>query len=154
LLFAIQHLSGGASLAGERDFLLCLFLVAGALGVARWWESGGRLAPLGWAGLALGFAVMMKPLAGLFLAGCAVGAAWAARRAGRPWRAAATILVGAGLVAPGLIFVWLASIGGLAQLFWTLTRWTMPLYGHLGAPRPLRALVSFKWGLLGAAAAL
>ena len=32
LLFALYHLSGGAWHAGQRDFLLCLFLLLGGLG--------------------------------------------------------------------------------------------------------------------------
>jgi len=40
MLLALYHLSGGAWQAGQRDFLLCPFLVAGALGVVRWMESG------------------------------------------------------------------------------------------------------------------
>src|SRR6266508_3637042 len=39
ILLALYHLGGGAWQAGQRDFLLCPLLVAGALGVARWIES-------------------------------------------------------------------------------------------------------------------
>ncbi len=42
VLFALYHLSGGAWRVGQRDFLLCLFLLAGALGVARSLERGGQ----------------------------------------------------------------------------------------------------------------
>ena len=54
LLFVIYHLSGGAWRAGQRDFLLTLFLVLAAWGAARAWESGGALLPLFWSGLAAG----------------------------------------------------------------------------------------------------
>src|SRR5262249_14096195 len=67
LLFAIHHISGGASLAGQRDFLLCLFLLAGSYGLARSWESRTPIKPLVCSGLVLGVATMVKPLAGLFL---------------------------------------------------------------------------------------
>ena len=40
LLFALYHLSGGAWHAGQRDFLLCLFLLLGAWGVARGHRAG------------------------------------------------------------------------------------------------------------------
>ncbi len=66
LLFALYHLSGGAWRVGQRDFLLCLFLLAGAYGVARSIERGGALGPLVWGGLALGIGMTVKPHAGAF----------------------------------------------------------------------------------------
>jgi hypothetical protein len=60
LLFGLYHLSGGAWHAGQRDFLLCLFLLLGAWGIARGTEhrtSGALL----WGGLALGAAMTLKP---------------------------------------------------------------------------------------------
>src|SRR6185503_10730623 len=63
--FAAYHLGGGAWQAGQRDFLLCPFLLAGALGVARWGERGQAGALLS-AGLVLGAGVMIKPHAALF----------------------------------------------------------------------------------------
>jgi 4-amino-4-deoxy-L-arabinose transferase-like glycosyltransferase len=154
LLFAIHHLAGGASLAGQRDFLICLFLLAGAYGVTRSCESRGRLAPLLGAGLILGFAVMVKPLAALFVVLCAAVAALAAYRAGRSWLAAATTVLLAALVAPALMLGWLAWIGGLRSFVWTLVEWTVPFYSQAGGARSLRVLVSLNWGLLAAAALL
>jgi len=55
LLFAVYHLSGGAWHAGQRDYLLCLFLLLGAWGVARGTEQPGPGA-FAWGGLALGVA--------------------------------------------------------------------------------------------------
>ena len=64
LFFAAYHLAGGAWQAGQRDFLLCPFLLAGALGAARWAEDGPRarraLSVAG-AGVALGSAMSIKP---------------------------------------------------------------------------------------------
>jgi hypothetical protein len=62
LVFAAYHVGQGAWQTGQRDFLLVFFLVAGALGVARWrsecdrttalravarssWSPGSRSAP-------------------------------------------------------------------------------------------------------------
>src|SRR5438552_2892589 len=78
LVFATYHLAGGAWQAGQRDFLLCLFLLLGALGVARWLERG-RLASLVWSGAALGAGITVKPHVALFAGAlAAVGglAAW------------------------------------------------------------------------------
>src|SRR5207249_6822368 len=67
LVFAAYHLAGGAWQAGQRDFLLCPFLLAGALGVARWLERR-RIVDLAWGGLALGAGVTVKPHALVFAA--------------------------------------------------------------------------------------
>src|SRR5439155_900001 len=66
LAFAAYHLAGGAWQAGQRDFLMCVFLVVGALGVVRWLERRGGAWSLAGAGLALGAAVGLKPYAVLF----------------------------------------------------------------------------------------
>jgi 4-amino-4-deoxy-L-arabinose transferase-like glycosyltransferase len=71
LLFVLYHLSGGAWRAGQRDFLLALFLVLAAWGAARAWESGGAHGPLLWGGLAAGTGLMIKPQAALFWIVCA-----------------------------------------------------------------------------------
>src|SRR5206468_1675252 len=81
LVFATYHLAGGAWQAGQRDFLLCLFLLLGALGVARWLERG-RLASLVWSGAALGAGITVKPHVALFAGALAAVVAVAAARAG------------------------------------------------------------------------
>jgi len=154
LLFAIHHQGGGPSLAGQRDFLLCLFLLAGAYGVARSSERGGRLPPLLAAGLILGFATMVTPLAGLYLVAGAGAAALGRHRAGRSWLAGAAAVVGAGLVAPALMFGWLAWIGGLRELFLILTEWTLPFYSQVGSRSSWHVLVSLPWVLLAGTALL
>ena len=103
LLFALYHLSGGAWRVGQRDFLLCLFLVAGAYGVARSIERGGVLGPLVWGGLAIGMGMTVKPHAGVFWLGAAALAGWGAWRGDRSPLAAPGTVLGAGLVAPALI---------------------------------------------------
>lgn len=86
-LFAAHHLAGGAWQAGQRDFLLCPFLVAGALGVARWVEAR-RPAWLVAAGLALGAGATIKPHVLVFAAGLALVVAVSVWR--RPSAAAAS----------------------------------------------------------------
>lgn len=153
-LFSILHVGGGASAAGQRDFLLCICLLAGAYGVARSHESGGRIAPLLWAGFVLGFAGMVKPLAGLFFGACTGAAAMTAHREGRSWLVAAGAMVGAAAVLPALMLGWLALVGGLGPFYQTLVDWTLPFYSQVGNGSPLEHLVSLEWGLLGAAALL
>src|SRR5262249_56074177 len=60
-LFVLYHLSGGAWRAGQRDYLLALFLVLAAWGAARVWESGGSPTPPLGGRLATGGGVCGKP---------------------------------------------------------------------------------------------
>ena len=146
VLFGLYHLSGGVWRTGQRDFLLCLFLLAGAYSVARALEQpGGRLALLA-GGLALGAGMTVKPHAGLFWLLCAAAAAVGARRAGRSaWHAGALVL-GGGLVVPALIFGWLAGRGGLAAFATVLTGYALPLYGQVGRVSVLEAVRGHAWG--------
>src|SRR5262244_2782359 len=124
LLFVLYHLSGGAWRAGQRDYLLALFLVLAAWGAARAWESGGFLIPALWGGLAAGASVMVKPQAGLFWIGCAVLIALGA------WRACAiralVVWCVAGLAVPDLVLGWLAWRGGAGPFAAILAGYILP----------------------------
>ena len=133
LLFVLYHLAGGAWHVGQRDFLLCLFLAAGACGIARAWDRGGSRMALLWGGAALGAGLTVKPYAaGLFWLGCAVAGAAAARRAGRAALPGAVAVLGAGLAVPALVFGWLAWRGGLGAFWDTLVGYVIPFYSRLG----------------------
>jgi hypothetical protein len=152
LLFALHHVGGGASLAGQRDFLECLFLLAGAHGVARACEGGRRRPAQAGAGLALGAAAMVKPTAVIFAAACAAVAAVGARRAGRSPLAAAVVVLGAGLIVPAALVGWLAWHGALGEFLSISLGWTLPFYSQAHGASPLRVLVTLKWGFLAAIA--
>jgi len=146
VLFGLYHLSGGAWRAGQRDFLLCLFLLAGAYGVARGLERpDGRLALLA-GGLALGAGMTVKPHAGVFWLLCAVVAVGAAWRAGRSIWLPAALVLGGGLVVPALVFGWLAGRGGLAPFLDILTGYVLPLYSQVGRVSVLEATRGHAWG--------
>ena len=131
-LFAIYHLADGASQAGERDFLLTVFLVVGMHAVARYVESGGSTSWLWRAGLALGAAVAIKPPPVLMLLAGAAAAALGARRIGRSSVRAFALVLAAGAVLPVLSFVWLWSQGGLAAFVDVYANYVVPLYRHVG----------------------
>jgi hypothetical protein len=159
LLFGAYHLAGGAWRAGQRDFLLVLFLLGGAHLVARSWEDGARLRPLALAGLALGAGMTIKPHAGLFWLLLAVTAGEGARRSGRPWWSAAATVVGSGLLVPAAVALWLWRVGGLPSFLEILTRYVLPLYSGLGRASPWQALGASPYSgeiliLSGALAAL
>jgi hypothetical protein len=157
ILFGLYHLSGGAWRAGQRDFLLCLFLIAGAWGIARSIERDGAVGPLVAAGLALGAGITVKPHAGLYWLGGAAVAAWSARRARRSPVAAAGPLLAAGLAVPALAFGWLWMRGGLGAFVDVLTGYLIPLYSRVGRVSSWQILDSYRygkglWALLGALA--
>jgi hypothetical protein len=159
LLFALYHLSGGAWRVGQRDFLLCIFLLAGALGVARSQEEGGALRPLVWAGLVLGAGMMVKPQAGLYWVACAAAAAASAWRLARSIAASAGAVLGAGLLGPALVFGWLGWRGGLGAFVAVMTGYVLPLYSHVGRVPVWQAFAWYRyghllWGLLGAVGVL
>jgi len=130
LLFVLYHLSGGAWRAGQRDFLLVLFLVLAAWGAARAWESGGARAPLLWGGLAAGTGIMIKPQSALFWIACAAVAAGSGRRAGA--LRALVIWCAAGLAVPAAIMGWLAWRGGAGAFLTIATGYVLPLYSRVG----------------------
>jgi len=130
LFFALYHLAAGAWQTGQRDFLLCPFLLLGALGVARWAERPTRPASLAWGGLALGAGITVKPHAGLFAAALLVLVAVVARGATRPVATFAAALVGPVLA----VVAWLAAAGALAAWYELVVGYLVPLYSRLGRP--------------------
>lgn len=138
LFFVVHHLANGAWQAGQRDFLLCPFLLAGAVGVARWSERASGVAPVSGlpaslvlAGLALGAGATLKPQAVGLLLGFALLIAWCGGRAsGRPLAALAL-----GASAPvGAVVAWVAWAGGLAAWRAIVMDYLLPLYSRLGRP--------------------
>ncbi|HET7342225.1 MAG TPA: hypothetical protein VFL90_12260, partial [Methylomirabilota bacterium] len=134
LSFALYHLAGGAWQAGQRDFLLCAFLLTGALGVARWLErapEGGGRAALAGGGLALGAAVTIKPhAAALALALGVVLVVTAVRTSGGV--AAPAIFGGTVLVVPIAVVAWLGAAGALPAWRAIVLDYLLPLYSRLG----------------------
>jgi hypothetical protein len=130
LLFVLYHLSGGAWRAGQRDFLLALFLVLAAWGAARVWETGGARGPMVWGGLAAGAGVMLKPQAALFWIVCAAVAVIGSRHSSVI--RALTFWCTAGLAVPVLVMGWLAWRGGAGPFASILFGYVLPLYSHVG----------------------
>jgi hypothetical protein len=139
--FTVYHLANGAWQAGQRDFVLCAFLVAGALGVARWGEAAPRArrpvstrAWLALGGLVLGAGSAIKPQAGVFLAALAVIVAGVAWRARRPLGATLAIFLLPAALVPAAVFAWVAALGGLEAWRAIVVEYLVPLYSRLGRP--------------------
>jgi len=134
LFFAAYHLAGGAWHAGQRDFLLCPFLLLAALGVARWAERPAERTSLAWGGLALGAGITVKPHAGLLAAALLALVALVAYAEGRPLAAPVAVFAAA-LVVPTLAAVaWLAAAGALPAWYEIVAGYLVPLYSRLGGP--------------------
>ena len=152
--FAAYHLAGGAWQAGQRDYLMCVLLVAGAIGVVRWLERRGGAWSLGGAGLALGAAIGLKPYAALFAGALGVIVIVAAAR--RRDVAGAIRSVGAyvagGLAVPVALGIWLVLAGGLRAWVDVIFGYALPVYGHLGRSAPWLGHRWLGWIPLGIAA--
>ncbi len=150
LLFALYHLAGGAWLAGQRDFLLCAFLLGGAL-LINDPRGSGRLLLVGALG---GAAVIVKPPAVLFVGLLTVAGAWlAARAGGSPVRAAGLVALGSAAAPLGCL-AWLAAVGGLPELVNVFASYVLPLYSRLARVSAWMALGwwpfgRWVWALLG-----
>ena len=125
--FALYHLAGSPWEAGQRDFFLCPFLLAGAAGVVRWAERSDRCA-LALAGLSLGAATTIKPhVALLILMFGAVIVVRAKRQALTPL----ALYAGAAAVAPLAIVGWLAAAGALTAWRELVVDYLVPVYTGL-----------------------
>lgn len=142
LFFAAYHLGGGAWQAGQRDFILCAFLLAGALGVSLAIERG-RPGALVLGGAALGAGLTIKPHAIVFAAALLVLVALAPP--GGSSRLAAAGVFAAGLaVVPVAVGLWLAMVGGLGPWREIVFGYLLPLYSRLGRSA---SWVVYRWAL-------
>jgi hypothetical protein len=131
LTFATYHLAGGAWQVGQRDFLVCPFLVVGVLGVARRLEQRGGLISLAWSGAAMGAAVTVKPHAGVLAAALGVIVVVAALRGGGVAPAALAYGVAAALP-PAATLAWLGATGAFGAWREAVFDYLLPLYSRLG----------------------
>ena len=156
LAFATYHLAGGAWQAGQRDFLLCPFLLVGVLGVARWLEGRGRLMSLAWSGAAMGAAVTVKPHAAVLAAALGVIVVVCAARAegvaGALWPA--VTYTAAASAAPAAMLAWLAAAGGLGPWRELVFDYLLPLYSRLGRDTAWAIHRGQVWIALGLGVAL
>ena len=130
-LFAVYHLSDGALQAGQRDILIAGLLLAAAYCVVRFSETG-RSRFLWCSGGAVGAALTIKPLPGLFWLACAGVAGYGAKRLGQSMSRAVLIVLGAGAVLPGIAFAWVWWMGGRPAFISVQKDYVLPLYAHAG----------------------
>jgi hypothetical protein len=156
LTFATYHLAGGAWQAGQRDFLLCPFLLVGTLGVARWLEAPGRWRSLACSGAAMGAAVTVKPHAAVLAGVLGVIVLVAAARAGGLAALTPPTLTYAAAAAapPAAALAWLTGTGALGAWREAVFDYLLPLYSRLGRDTAWTVHRPEVWIPLGLAAAL
>ena len=155
LMFALYHLAGGAWQAGQRDFVLCAFLLGGVLGVTRWLESGGRArVALACGGLALGASITIKPHAVALTAMLGVLIVVAAWRAGGRAPASLGVFLAGVVTAPAGVVAWLAAAGALPAWRAIVLDYLVPLYSRLGHTGEWLIYQPGAWIALGAGVAI
>jgi hypothetical protein len=150
LLFWLYHVTGGATEAMQRDFLLCLPM-AWTLACVAIYSRTCRATHLALASLAAGIAITVKPLA-ILLVPVLFGFAWIARTERRLGLLAITaVCIGAPMV---VIVTWLWLVGGLTA-FVDIVGGYLPLYAEFGRAsltyilgRPA-VLVLTPWAIAG-----
>jgi hypothetical protein len=143
--FFAYHLSQGARSMGQRDFLLCLFLLSGAHFLARSVEAGGRYRLSLLAGLLDGFGASMKPHAAIYaLFMLAVLLAFLIRKPESRWLLNAVVFLAGTALMPAAICAWLAFVGGLRPLVQIVTQYLLPYYPRLAGLSP----AGLMWTLL------
>jgi hypothetical protein len=154
LAFAAYHLAGGAWQTGQKDFLMCVFLVTGAIGVVRWLEQRGAAWSLAGAGLALGAAFSFKPLTALFTGalGLVILVVAVRRRDAAGAARALGAYVGGVAVVPTALGIWLAMSGGLRPWADIIFGYGLPVYSRLGRSAPWLGHRWLGWIPLGLAA--
>ena len=149
LFFAAYHLGGGAWQAGQRDFLLCVFLLGAALSVARWGERRD-VATLLVGGLALGAGITVKPHVVLFALALVPLVLLVPRRSARARGMAAAAFAVSTTVVPLVVVLWLAALGALGPWREIVLGYLLPLYSRLGRQA---AWTVYRWTLWPAIAA-
>ena len=131
LLFATYHLAGGAWVAGQRDFLLCLFLVLAAFGVARWLEQRSWWSPV-LSGLVLGAAATIKPHVLVLAVTFPLLMVWNGHHSKGPVVSSVAAFSMSLAVAPLVTTAWLASHGAIGAWREIVLDYLLPLYARLG----------------------
>jgi hypothetical protein len=130
LLFVSYYFGNNVPHIGQRDFLMCPFLMYGAYCWARYLEDEFRARHLLLAGLALGAAATIKPLALVLLAIVAASHVVKTHRDPRRLASGGIGLAVGTLAAPAVAFLWLLSTGSVAAM-WRLVTEYLPLYADL-----------------------
>jgi hypothetical protein len=140
LLYSAFHLSSGPPGMGQRDFLEFTCLLAGLLLAVEALDHKLETRRLAAAGLLLGCAMTIKPIAALLWIALAGWLFFSARERTRSRWTYLCVILGSGLVVPVALGGWLAAIGGLNSFVDTLLG-VMPAYSRMHD----RQFLSYVW---------
>ncbi len=143
LFFAAYHLGGGAWQVGQRDFLLCPFLLTAALGVVRWGEHRDWIT-LVLGGVALGAGATIKPHILIFALALVLLLLLAPGHPSRARWVAAGVFAAAVTLVPLAIVAWLAGHGALEPWRQIVVDYLIPFYARLGRPS---VWTVYRWSL-------
>ena len=132
LIYALFHLSNGATACGQRDFVVFPILLLALYCVGKFWSSARPLWVLGICGFALGTAATIKPHVALLWLALAWIAATAARRRGRGWVPVAGMMSASALVPIAAVCAWLYWLGGMTAFLEMVFGYALPLYSKTG----------------------
>jgi hypothetical protein len=146
LFYSAFHLSSGPTAMGQRDYLEFTFLLCALLLAVMAFDNELDRRYLSLAGIAFGCGMSIKPMAGILWIAVAVMAALRPRDTRKTrWSALAAVLAG-GLLAPGLLGVWLAVTGGLKP-FLVIIAGVLPLYAKMH-DRPFATFLAAYWPMV------
>jgi hypothetical protein len=132
VFFFSFHLSAGAINMGQRDFLLCAFLLLSAHFLALSIERRGCPKWALLAGLFLGAGTSVKPHCALYGAFMIVLLISYAHRGQFPWKKEVLLLVTGMAAIPLLMVSWLIWVGGLDPMLKMTFEYLLPFYAKLG----------------------
>ena len=141
------HLTTGPPQMGQRDFLMCPFLMLSAHFFSKSFENQDVKRSLFWSGLFLGLAMTIKPLACMLLAMFAALSIHVLRKEKKDYVKGFGMLIVGASVGPLLVLSWLISNDALVAFLAIFKHW-LPLYGELER-EPISIMLLTIWhGLL------
>ena len=130
LFYITFHISTGPFLMGQRDFLMCPFLMLASHFMGRYLENPRQKLHLFFTGTLLGFAVTIKPLAAILIVFFLLLYGYMTFKRGQPSMKGSLALIGGTCIAPLLTFLWLIQTDALSSFWEILIQW-LPVYGEL-----------------------
>lgn len=129
LFFVAFHLGGGPFALGQRDFMICPFIMFASHFFAKYFEKNNPIRYLFCTGIVLGFAMLIKPQ--VFLLWIFFLLVYVYKMFARPkWIPGTLMLAGSLAMIPLGVLFWLFSKDALVP-FWDLLTGYLPLYSKI-----------------------
>ncbi|MCA9473303.1 MAG: glycosyltransferase family 39 protein [Nitrospirales bacterium] len=146
LFYMAVHLSAGPSQMGQRDFLMCPFLMLSAHYMALSLETTEHRHFLFWAGFFLGLAMTIKPSASFLLGMFCILYIYLSQHENSMAPIKLIRLFAGACIGPILALTWVLITGGIYAFWEMVTHW-LPLYGGLERATATALLLTVWSGL-------